>query len=68
MARVQLETGTLWCREEFRTAGRRRGFRRRGGGARMSGEVEFESIYCVDGCMIGLRIFMTLGDLVVAEV
>lgn len=34
----------------------------------MSGEVEFESIYCVDDCMIGLRIFMTLGDLVVAEV
>lgn len=37
-------------------------------GARAAAEVEFESISCADGSVIGLRIFMPSGDLVEAEV
>lgn len=59
----------MLCREELRAWGVVDGaFGRRGAGVWTSGEVEFESIYCVDSYMIGLRIFMMLGDLVVAEV
>lgn len=37
-------------------------------GAWAAAEVEFESISCADGSVIGLRIFMPSGDLVEAEV